>query len=173
MENFLNSTNLMIGVLVLLVLLMALVIYFIFALKKMKNRLDLFMGTKSTRTNIEDILIDYYNYVEILSKRTDAIDDNIRNIYNRLEPCVQKIGIVRYNPFDQMGGDLSYALALLDEKNNGFILNTIFSRESSHTYCKPLENGESIYPLSYEEQEAIKRALGFVDRPRGTESLNK
>ena len=76
-----------------------------------------------------------------------------------MESCVQKIGIVRYSAFRDTGSDLSFALALLDEKNNGVVLNGIYSREMSNIYAKPVENGESTYTLSEEEKQAINKAI--------------
>ena len=76
-----------------------------------------------------------------------------------MKNCIQKIGIVRYNAFKDTGSDLSFALAMLDEKNNGVVLNGIYSREMSNIYAKPVENGVSKYTISDEEKEAIQRAI--------------
>ena len=80
------------------------------------------------------------------------IDLDIRN-------CIQKVGIYRYNAYKDTGSDLSFTLALLDEKNNGVVLNGIYSREMSNIYAKPVENGDSPYKITEEEGEAIKRAI--------------
>ena len=82
----------------------------------------------------------------------DSIDKN-------LESCIQKIGIVRYNAFKDTGSDLSFALAMLDENNNGVVLNGIYSREMSNIYAKPVQNGKSNYTISEEEKEAIQKAM--------------
>ncbi len=71
----------------------------------------------------------------------------------------EKVGIVRYNAFQDTGSDLSFALALLDEKNNGVVLNGIYSREMSNIYAKPVENGKSKYTISEEENLAIEKAI--------------
>ena len=71
---------------------------------------------------------------------------------------IQKVGIVRYNPFDEMGGNLCFALALLDAKDNGVVLNGIHSRTGSFTYAKPIEMGVSTYVLSTEELQAVEMA---------------
>ena len=76
-----------------------------------------------------------------------------------MDTCIQKIGIVRYNAFKDTGSDLSFALAMLDEKNNGVVLNGIYSREMSNIYAKPVEKGKSKYTLSEEEQQAIQKAI--------------
>ena len=76
-----------------------------------------------------------------------------------LESCIQKVGIFRYSAFQDTGSDLSFTLALLDEHNNGVVFNGIYSREMSNIYAKPIENGNSKYTLSEEEQVAIKKAI--------------
>ena len=67
--------------------------------------------------------------------------------------------MVRYNAFSDTGSDLSFTLALLDEQNNGVVLNGIYSREMSNIYAKPITNGNSTYTLSEEERQAIDKAI--------------
>ena len=83
----------------------------------------------------------------------------MKNLDEDLTNCIQKVGIVRYNAFKDTGSDLSFALALLDEKNNGVVLNGIYSREMSNIYAKPVENGKSTYTVSEEEAQAIQKAV--------------
>lgn len=73
---------------------------------------------------------------------------------------IQKIGVVRFNPFRDTGGDQSFSIALLDAKKDGFMLSSLFTREGTRIYTKPIQDGQSKYPLSKEELEAIKRAKG-------------
>ena len=73
--------------------------------------------------------------------------------------CIQKVGIVRYSAFKDTGSDLSFAVAMLDENNDGVVFNGIYSREMSNIYAKPVKNGVSEYTLSEEEKEAIRRAI--------------
>lgn len=70
-----------------------------------------------------------------------------------------KIGIVRYNAFKDVGSNLSFTLALLDNNNNGVVLNGIYSRDNSNIYAKPIKDGKSEYILSDEEKEAIEKAI--------------
>ena len=97
--------------------------------------------------------------VERVERQNAEITSFIQTLDKNLEKCIQKIGIVRYNAFKDTGSDLSFTLALLDEKNNGVVLNGIYSREMSNIYAKPVKEGKSQYTLSEEEQEAIKRAI--------------
>lgn len=70
------------------------------------------------------------------------------------------MGLVRYDAFNQMGGQLSYSLALLDENNNGFIINSVHSTEGCYSYSKEIRNGDNSISLSQEEAEALAIAKG-------------
>ena len=71
----------------------------------------------------------------------------------------QKIGIVKYDAFHEMGGDLSFALTMLDENDNGWILNAMHSREGCYTYIKEVVKGQSYIELAEEESESLERAI--------------
>jgi len=75
-----------------------------------------------------------------------------------LQRCIQKVGVVRYNAFDDVGSDLSFSIALLDDNDNGVVISGIYSRESSTTYAKKIVNGTSKNPLSAEELQAISES---------------
>lgn len=163
------DTNIIIVVLIIFCfILLALIINLLISMKSLKSRFDkILIGTESGES-LENAILSYYNHVKELDSKYYNIEKNINYLYNNIKPCIQKVGMVRYNPFEDMGGDLSYALALLDEDNNGFVINTIMTRDSSRTYCKPINNCESEYPLSYEEELSIKRAIGLAENtPRG------
>ena len=70
-----------------------------------------------------------------------------------------RVASVRFRAFEDMGGDLSYAVALLDANNDGVIFSSIFAREDSRSYIKPIKNGSSDYPLSDEEKDVLKEAM--------------
>ena len=117
--------------------------------------------TKLSGTDIKEDLKEYIHRVENVEQKTDTIINYCKNLENNITKCVQKIGIVRYSAFRDTGSDLSFALALLDHKNNGVILNGIYSREMSNIYAKPVENGESTYTISEEEKIALQRAINY------------
>ena len=71
----------------------------------------------------------------------------------------QKIGIVRYDAFQEMGGNLSFVLTMLDENNNGWVFNAMHSREGCYTYIKEIVKGESYMELGEEERESLKKAM--------------
>jgi hypothetical protein len=70
----------------------------------------------------------------------------------------QKMGLVRFNPFSEIGGNQSFSLALLDKKNNGTVITSYYSRENNRVYAKPLKEGKTGYVLTKEEKEAINKA---------------
>lgn len=118
-----------------------------------------FMKKIGNGKNIEEDLENYMHRVNRVEKQNVEIKEVIESINKNMNNCIQKIGIVRYNAFKDTGSDLSFALAMLDEKNNGVVLNGIYSREMSNIYAKPVENGVSKYTISDEEKEAIRRAI--------------
>lgn len=111
---------------------------------------------------------------ETLSTRIQQIDqllaseiknrEDIENISAILQNTFQKVGMVKYDAFHEMGGKLSFSLALLDQKNDGFIINAMHSREGCYTYIKEILNGNSIIVLAEEEKEALNVALGKKEK---------
>ncbi len=96
---------------------------------------------------------------KLMDSESKTLREMINVINNNLQICVQKTAVIRYNPFANVGGELCFALAALDKKNDGFILNTIFTQDSGcYTYCKPVVAGVSTITLSKEEQEALTLA---------------
>ena len=79
-----------------------------------------------------------------------------------LRASYQKFGLVRYNAFKGMGGNLSFAMAMLDYTNSGFVLNSVHSREGCYLYLKRIDLGQTDGPLGNEEKEAVEQALGYV-----------
>ena len=104
--------------------------------------------------------------VERVEKQNIEIAKFIEQLDKDFEKSIQKVGIIRYNAYKDTGSDLSFTLALLDENNNGVVLNGIYSREMSNIYAKPIENGKSTYTLSDEEQKAIERAINSTKSGR-------
>lgn len=99
-------------------------------------------------------------------KKTKEMESELKKALNRIKllensakVSFQKIGVVRFNPFENMGGNQSFAIALLDSQNNGFVISSLFIKEGSRIYAKPVASGKSEHVLSAEEQEAIIRAI--------------
>ena len=126
---------------------------------KQKKRYDFFMGTnRKPEYNLEMKLEEFYRSSQEIEKKYDSLLNMVTDLDKIMENNVQKIGLIRYNPFDEMGGNLCFALAMLDGKDNGVVINGIHSRTGSFTYAKPIELGVSIYMLSEEEIRAVEMA---------------
>lgn len=162
MENILEllkTDNFLIALSVIVILLVIGLVIVIIKFNKIGKKYTEFMKKLGNGKNIEEDLENYMYRVERVEKQNAEILNYIKNVDNDLNKCIQKIGIVRYNAFQDTGSDLSFALALLDEKNNGVVLNGIYSREMSNIYAKPVENGKSKYTISEEENLAIEKAI--------------
>jgi hypothetical protein len=90
---------------------------------------------------------------------TDGNCKDIKDIYSRIGTHYQKAGIVKYDAFLEMGGNLSFALTLLDQDDSGFIMNVLHSRDGCYTYIKEIIKGESYIELAEEESESLERAI--------------
>lgn len=162
MDNIINSIGVNQTIGILAILLLILLIGFIILLIKtitLNNKYKKFMKKLGESENLEEDLENYMYKVERVEKQNAEILGTINGLDHDLEGCIQKVGVVRYSAFQDTGSDLSFTLALLDEKDNGVVLNGIYSREMSNIYAKPVEAGKSTYTLSEEEQQAIKKAM--------------
>ena len=94
-----------------------------------------------------------------------------------MNKCIQKVGMIRYNPYQNTGSDLCFALALLDFEDSGVVINGVYSRDNTtNTYAKPIEKGKSKYTLVKEEEEALNIAKQngykyFIDVDTGKQKL--
>jgi len=114
---------------------------------------------------IESILFEHLDKIEDVHQRLNQFEGKLEIFNNRLSFCVQRVGIIRYNAFDDTGSDLSYSIALLDENNDGIIITGIYGRIETVSYAKPVKNGVSNYSLSVEELQALERAkVNALDR---------
>lgn len=153
---------LLIAAAVLVVVMLAVIILLIIQIKKvngLKKRLDKFLLGKDGMSLEQDI-IGLCEDNKFLKNSTDRNKKDIRNLYKQMETAYQKMGLVKYDAFNQMGGQLSFSLALLDENNNGFILNSVHSTEGCYSYTKEIKNGVSAISLGTEEAEALAIAMG-------------
>ena len=110
--------------------------------------------------NLERMLIGHIDETKAVSEENKRIREDLTTAEELLAKAVTRVGIVRFRAFEDMGSDLSYAVALLDSHNDGVILSSIFGREVSRSYAKPVENGTSSYTLTQEETQALKEAMG-------------
>jgi hypothetical protein len=92
------------------------------------------------------------------SQTLTRLESDLTQLGEEVQSHIQNVGLVRYNAFDDTGGDQSYALALLDDHGNGAIVNGLFHRTECRVYVKPVQDWKSIYSMSDEESEAIRKA---------------
>ncbi|MBI2121209.1 MAG: DUF4446 family protein [Candidatus Wildermuthbacteria bacterium] len=93
-----------------------------------------------------------------LEKRLGELEKQLKEYQKEMRKSFTKSGVVRFNPFGEMGGDQSFSLALLDQDNNGIIVTSHYTIEHQRVYAKPITKGKSEYSLSKEEKEAIEKA---------------
>lgn len=153
---------LVIGFAVLAVFMLAALILLIVQIVKvngLKKRLDSFLVGRDGGSLEQDIvrLVEDNKSLKISADRNRK---DIRTLYKKMESAYQKMGLVKYDAFHQMGGQLSFSLALLDENNNGFIINSVHSTEGCYSYTKEIKNGVCSISLGKEEAEALEMAIG-------------
>lgn len=124
----------------------------------LKKKYNAFMQGKDGKSLEDDILFRLEQIDELIESNA-ANERNIDLIFKRLQKTFQKYGMVKYDAFDEMGGKLSFTLAMLNEKNDGYVLNVVHSREGCFSYVKEVIAGNPILSLSPEEQEALEDAL--------------
>ena len=146
----------------LTIVLMIIVIICIFKIKKLYRSYDYFMRGKDAET-LEDIIIGHIQDIQELKSQDRANKDQIRVNNKNMRASFQKFGMVRYNAFKGMGGNLSFAFALLDYTNTGFVMNSVHSREGCYLYLKAVDRGQTEILLGNEEKEALEQALGYKE----------
>ncbi len=166
MENsILNSLGfdpgfLIIGMGILTLVLLIVTIICFAQYKKLYRRYDFFMRGKDAET-LEDTILDLMDEAAYLRSEDRENKDLIKSLERQVKAGYQKTGIVKYNAFKGMGGNLSFVIALLDDNNTGFILNSVHSREGCYLYMKDVVEGKTEVLLGSEEKEALEQALGY------------
>ena len=128
-------------------------------INKINRNTKEFMRKLGNGRDIKEDLSNYMERIIDIEKALSETNSYCKELDKQLKGCVQKVGIVRYNAYKDSGSNLSFAVALLDEKNNGVVFNGIYSREMSNTYAKPIEDGKSKYSMTEEENEAVLKAI--------------
>lgn len=108
--------------------------------------------------DITDAISNYYQKCSGLMDEFKNYEEKIDFLEKNMKSCAQKIGAIRYNAFGGNNANQSYVVAVLDEYNNGFVLNGVNSRQQTVTYLKPIISGRSQFELSTEEIEAVNEA---------------
>lgn len=151
-------------VIILIINVMILILYILNCMKlsKLRKNYATFMTKLGKGENINEMLEGYVKNVDEIKAENKEIIEYCQKLDDRSNDYLKKMGMVRYNAYKDTGSNLSFALAILDNENNGFVLNGIYARDNSNIYAKPVVNGKSEYVLSNEEEEAIRKAIADV-----------
>lgn len=136
------------------ILFIGIIIWLVFTELRLKK---LFRGKGAG--DLESIFKDMGLSLNNLGKESENFKKQFEDVERRLKRSVQHVGIVRFNPFKDAGGDQSFAIAVLDERKNGVVVSSLYGRESNRVYAKQVVAGEAKQQLSSEEKEAIAQAL--------------
>lgn len=156
---FLRTDTYLIIISIISVLSIILLITNYIKLNKINNSYSTFMKKLGNGKDVDEMLRSYIDKVQKVEELNKEIINYCEKLDKTVDGCIQKVGVVRYNAFKDVGSNLSFALALLNNENNGIVLNGIYSRDNSNIYAKPVKDGKSEYVLSDEEKEAINKAI--------------
>ncbi len=120
--------------------------------------------------DITEAIINYYKKCTEIMDDYKQAEERLLRLERENRACAKKIGAIRYNAFGGNNSNLSFAAAILDENDNGFVLNGVYARQQTATYLKPIQNGQSIFELSDEEREAIRTAQINYEHAAGRHS---
>ena len=162
MEAIINSINLYTPyILMAMTVIIVLLFIIILCLFKIIGRVEdkyrrLMKGTNSK--NLEEMLLERIDNIDEVKEISEKAIKECERLELKMEECIQKVAIMRYKAFEDVGSDLSFSIALLDDRNDGVILTGIYGRQESTTYAKPVDKGISRYDLSEEELYVLNEA---------------
>ncbi|MDE7318936.1 MAG: DUF4446 family protein [Lachnospiraceae bacterium] len=153
-----DPAYIMIGISAVLILLIILYLVCIVKMKKLRKAYNCFMKGKDMES-MEEVLMKQFDRIEVLEEADREKRKEINSLKILMQKSYQKAGLVKYDAFREMSGKLSYALALLDQNDNGVIITSMYSRDGCFSYAKEVIMGKSQINLSEEEQEALEKAV--------------
>jgi len=112
----------------------------------------------TSNNNLEEILLERLSSIDQAKEVSEKALKECERLETKMKDCVQRVAIMRYKAFENVGSDLSFSIAMLDDKNDGIILTGIYGRQESTTYAKPIDKGISRYDLSEEELCVLNEA---------------
>lgn len=163
MNNLLNTINqlvpyLFIAMAAIIILLFIMVIVLFKAVGRVEDRYRRLMRGTNNK-NLEEMLLERVDSIEEVHSVSEQALDECKRLEEKMQECIQKVAIMRYKAFEDVGSDLSFSIAMLDDKNDGVILTGIYGRQESTTYAKPIDKGISRYDLSEEELCVLNEAV--------------
>ena len=167
MNKFFDAIGIDLGILTMMLMILVLVLIVIvlnmsLGIHRLNRKYAMFMKGADGQS-LERAFAQKMKNVDHLSEANDENNEQLYILKKHLDKTLTKYGIVKYDAFVDVGGKLSFALAMLDSKNTGFILNAIHSRDNCFFYIKEIVNGESYILLSSEETDALRKAVNFTE----------
>lgn len=158
--NYINGIEIYIlfGLILCIIILLVLIIVILKSLNQLESKYRKFMRGVNNKS-LEDLVIGYLDKLDKIEIDTERVKNTNDEMKSRILKCVQKVDIMRFKAFEDVGSDLSFALALLDDSDDGVILTGIYGRNESTTYAKPINKGVSRYDLSREEKTVLDNAI--------------
>ncbi len=153
-----DSDYILLGLAGFVVILLIILLVNAVQIHKLKKKYKMFMDGKNAKT-LEESIMSRMDQMDYLISSNKKNENDIQTIYKNMKSTFQKVGLVKYDAFQEMGGKLSFSLALLNETNDGFIINAMHSREGCYTYIKEIIDGNSVITLADEEKEALDMAM--------------
>jgi hypothetical protein len=154
-----NLIYICLGLAVFSIILLILIIGLSVKQKKLSQKYIKFM-TGASGENLEQQVLSRFADIDKLKEDSKILNNELSKVNDNLQITYQKIGVVKYDAFKEMGGKLSFVLALLDKNNNGILLNSVHSsREGCYMYLKEIIKGESFLELSEDEKAALDLAV--------------
>lgn len=154
-----NLSYIILGLALFILVLFILVIILFIKQRKLKKKYMKFM-TGATGSNLEEVVLSRFGDIDSLKDEAKEMKGEMSKVKDNLLLTFQKIGVIKYDAFKEMGGKLSFVLVLLDKNDNGIILNSVHSsREGCYTYLKEIIKGESFLELSEDEKKALNQAI--------------
>lgn len=161
----LGKVDIGILIIILFILLIILTVFTIILLLKsikQEKRINQLVAGKDG-VSLEESINTVHEENKYLKSCSDRNKKDIRILYKKAERAFCKIGLVKYDAFQQLGGQLSFSLALLDEHNDGFIINSVHSTDGCYSYTKEIKDGVSKLALGKEEEKALSIALNIQE----------
>ncbi|MCR4440584.1 MAG: DUF4446 family protein [Peptococcaceae bacterium] len=151
---------------------LALFLAVIFRLNKLARQYRALMRGMDGK-NIEQIVLENANILENLQKKLAGIETQLKEVERLNRRSIHNVSLLRFNAFHDMGGDLSFALALLNHDGDGVVISSIYGRDDARTYAKPVKGGKSTYHFSQEEEKVIALALSQENDENNSPILSK
>ncbi len=152
------SLELLLIIMIILIIFLLIALVMVYRELKIMSRKYYSLTSGKKAKDLEHIMLTRFEEIDKLKKRMKRFSREHRTFQGHLDSCYNKMGLVKYDAFDNMAGELSYSLALLNADNSGLVLSSMHSKEGCFSYAKEVIKGESYIALSKEEKEAIAKA---------------